>query len=308
VRSDRRTRYRGAGPFNLVLLIATVAAVGGLALGTARAGAQDVAVGHPDRFNADLACRSVKLQLSYGQRPAGSPQLRRLATRLRGMLPHGRFEPVAGSRLRNIVGILPGRRPGMVIGAHYDVLARPTGFIGANNGAAGTGVVIELARAMGRARRPAGSPELRFVLFDGEEPAEGTPEEASDFYAAGLRGSKAYVAAHPRGASAMVLLDYVGNRGLRLPREASSSPALWRELRAAARAVGMGSVFPDATQTEILDNHTPFLRAGVPAIDLIDWRYPGHDLSDTLDKLSPRSLDAVGESVLELLLRRDARR
>jgi Zn-dependent M28 family amino/carboxypeptidase len=219
------------------------------------------------------------------------------------MLPHGRLERIAGSRLQNVVGVVPGRRPGMIVGAHYDVLAQPAGFLGANNGAAGTAVVLEIARAMASTRRPAGSPELRFVLFDGEEPAHGTPETASDFYAAGLRGSKAYVARHPRGASAMILLDYVGNKGLRLPREASSSRALWAELRAAARAVGRGSVFPDATETEIIDDHTPFLRAGTPAIDLIDWRYPGHDLSDTLDKLSRQSLDAVGESVIELILR-----
>jgi hypothetical protein len=63
----------------------------------------------------------------------------------------------------------------------------------------------------------------------------------------------------------------------------------------------VGGVFPDRVGTAITDDHTPYLRAGVPAVDLIDWSYPGHEKTDTLDKLSPRSMDAVGESVLGLV-------
>ena len=138
------------------------------------------------------------------------------------------------------------------------------------------------------------------MLFDGEEPAAGLPEESRDFYRAGLRGSRAYVARHPRRTEAMILLDYVGNRGLRLPREGSSTPALWAQLRRAARRVGAARYFPDETGTTIVDDHTPFLRSGVPAVDLIDWSYPGHELSDGLEMLSRRSLDAVGETVVTL--------
>jgi len=107
----------------------------------------------------------------------------------------------------------------------------------------------------------------------------------------------------------MILLDYVGGRGLRLPREGSSTPALWAKVRTAARTVGAIRFFPDGTGTTIVDDHTPFLRAGVPAVDLIDWSYPGHDLSDQLDRLSRGSLDAVGETVVELVsaLRQPAR-
>jgi glutaminyl-peptide cyclotransferase len=257
-----------------------------------------------DRFDSDRAWRLVRQQLEFGQRPAGSPQLRRLAVRLRPVLPNGRFEPVPGEPgLRNVVGTLPGRRPGIVVGAHYDTLVKPKGFVGANNGAAGTAVVIEAARALATAKRKRGALEIRFVLFDGEEPASGLPEESADFYHSGLRGSRAYVAAHPDRTAAMLLLDYVGNKGLRLPREGSSSLPLWVRLRAAARTVGAGRVFPPYSGETITDDHTPFLRAGVPAVDLIDWTYPGHDLSDGLHKLSRYSLDAVGESVVELVLR-----
>ena len=156
-----------------------------------------------DRFDSDAAWRLVERQVEVGQRPAGSPQLRRLAEELRPLLPGGRFEPVPGEPgLRNVVGTLPGRRPGIVVGAHYDTLVKPKGFVGANNGAAGTAVVIEAARAVAAAERKLADPEggareVRFVLFDGEEPAAGLPEESADFYHSGLRGSRAYVAAHP---------------------------------------------------------------------------------------------------------------
>jgi hypothetical protein len=100
----------------------------------------------------------------------------------------------------------------------------------------------------------------------------------------------------------MVLLDYIANKGLRLPREGSSDAALWARVRAAARSVGVGAVFPPTTQTTIYDDHTPFLRAGIPSVDLIDFSYRYADgVRDTLDKLSLASLDAVGETVYALV-------
>ncbi|HEX2105644.1 MAG TPA: M28 family metallopeptidase [Solirubrobacteraceae bacterium] len=252
-----------------------------------------------DRFDAARAFRLIRAQVAVGQRPAGSRRLRALAVRLRAQLPNGRFENVPGHPgLRNVVGVLPGRRPAIVVGAHYDTEARPRGFVGANDSAAGTAGVVELARALRALPRPAGAREVRFVLFDGEE----EPPGSTDFLADALRGSKAYAAAHAREVRALILLDYVANKGLRLPREGTSTRSLWERMRAAARRVGVEAVFPPTTQAGILDDHTPFLERGIPAIDLIDFSYPHKDtVRDTVDKLSPRSLDAVGESVLELV-------
>src|SRR5436853_52371 len=87
----------------------------------------------------------------------------------------------------------------------------------------------------------------------GPRPA-GLPEDDPDFERHGLRGSRAYVAAHRGRTAAMILLDYVGNRGLRLPREGTSDQALWRRMRAAAAAVGEQQVFPDRTETAITDD------------------------------------------------------
>ena len=252
-------------------------------------------------FDTAAAWHLIQLQLNYGQRPAGSPQLRALAERLRPLLPRGRFEPVPGQPgLRNIVGTLPGRRPGIVLGAHYDTLAAPPGAVGANNGAAGTAIVIEVARALARVKRAAGDREVRFVLFDGEEPPDATPEQTPDFYDTALRGSRAYVAAHPGRTVAMILLDWVAGKRLRIPREGSSTPALWARLRRAARSAGALHFFPAGTGPAYLDDHSPFLRAGVPAIDLIDPSYPGHDTGDTIDKLARQSVTGVGRTIVAL--------
>jgi glutaminyl-peptide cyclotransferase len=250
-----------------------------------------------DRFDAPHAVALIRLQLSYGQRPAGSPALRRLADVLRRRLPDGRFEAVRGHPgLRNIVGTLPGRAPAIVVGAHYDSEYHPKGFVGANDSAAGTAAVVELARAL----RSTSGREVRFVLFDGEE--EGPGCSNARFAECALRGSRAYVAAHRREVGQMVLLDYIANKGLRLPREGSSDAALWARVRAAARSAGVGAVFPPTTQTTIYDDHTPFLRAGIPSVDLIDFSYRYADgIRDTLDKLSLASLDAVGETTYALV-------
>jgi glutaminyl-peptide cyclotransferase len=256
-----------------------------------------------DRFDEARAHALLKRQVNrYGWRPAGSRKLRRLAEDLRRRLPQGRFEPLGKDhpRLRNVVGTVPGKSPAIVIGAHYDVEARPKGFVGANDGAAGTAAVVELARVMARAKRPEGAPELRFVLFDGEE----EPAGCDDFATCGLRGSRAYVRDH-RGEDiqAMILLDYVASKRLRLPREGSSDEALWIKLRQAARRVAVDRAFPATTDVALLDDHTAFLEQGIPAIDLIDWQYPYKDtLRDTVDKTSAQALDVVGETVADLLL------
>jgi glutaminyl-peptide cyclotransferase len=252
-----------------------------------------------DRFDAAGAMRIARLQVDAGQRPAGSDTLRRVAERLKPMLPDGRFEPVPGQPgLRNIVGELPGPGPVIVIGAHYDTEYHPKGFVGANDAAAAVGTVIELAKAIKSLTRSAVSPGIRFVLFDGEE----EPHPTDDFYADALRGSKAYVQLHAEEVRAMILLDYIGNTGVRLPREGSSTQSLWQQVRDAAGRVGVEGIFPDRTQASIFDDHTPFLRAQIPAVDLIDWSYRDKDqITDTYDKLSEASVDAVGETITQVI-------
>jgi hypothetical protein len=252
---------------------------------------------HPGApFDGRYAYALTRLQLSFGPRPAGSPAQRAAAARLVRLLPHGHFEPVPGG-LRNIVGELPGREPAIVVAAHYDTTP-VSGYLGANNSAAGVGAVVALGRAL---KSDPGSPRrsaVRFVLFDGEE----APLGYSDFYAEGVRGSRAYAAAQAQDTREVIVLDFIALRDLRLRRDASADPALWSRLRAAAARAGTLSLFPNATQGEVLDDHTPFLRAQIPAIDLIDFRYAcWQKLCDDFSQVSQRNLTRVGKTVLELL-------
>jgi Zn-dependent M28 family amino/carboxypeptidase len=251
-----------------------------------------------NRFNATGAYGSVKRQVELGPRPAGSAASRNLAERIRKTLPRGRFSAVSGG-LRNVVGTIPGRNPKrtVVIGAHYDTKDLP-GFVGANDGAAGTAILTQLARTI-KPRRA--RPTLVFIAFDGEENPAGKPDDEFERFA--LRGSKA-IAPSYRDAEAFILLDFVGQRGLRLPREASSDIRLWAKLRAAARRAGVGRVFPAETQGTITDDHTPFIKQGVPSVDLIDFDYRCfHQTCDDLSQISKNSLDAVGETMMQLLPR-----
>lgn len=257
-----------------------------------------------DRFDDTAAFALLTEQVRrYGYRPAGSAALRRLAVRLRALMPRGRFESIPGHpRLRNVVGIVPGRRPAIVVGAHYDVEAAPEGFVGANDGAAGTAAVVTLARAFAKAKRPKGARELRFVLFDGEE----EPAGCEPFDKCGIRGSRAYAKRHAAEVSKLVLLDYIAEkRNMVIQREASSDAGLWSRLRSAASAVGVGAVFPaQPFPGGVIDDHTPFVQRGIEAIDIIDFEYPQRDtLADNLDAVGRRSLDAVGEAVHLLVAR-----
>jgi hypothetical protein len=253
------------------------------------------------RFDGTRAFALLREQVQkYGWRPAGSAALRRLAVRLRALLPDGRFEPVPGHPgLRNVVGSIPGRGPAILVGAHYDVEAAPEGFVGANDGAAGTAAVVWIARSLAHSPRPAGARAVRFVLFDGEE----EPAGCQPFLACGIRGSSAYAKRHAVELQRMILLDYIAEKhGLSFPREAGSDIDMWEQLRAAAKGAGVGALFPSQISGQILDDHTPFTQRGVPAIDLIDFDYPQRDsLADNLDKVSARSLDAVGEAVVRLV-------
>jgi glutaminyl-peptide cyclotransferase len=155
--------------------------------------------------------------------------------------------------------------------------------------------VVELARVLRRLPR---TREIRFALFDGEE----ATDDRRPFEATGLRGSRAFARRHHRAIGAMVLLDFVAAREEPIRREADSDPVLWQKLRAAARRAGAASTFPQETGPAITDDHTPFARRGIAAIDLIQWPYRcWHQPCDDVSAVDGRSLDRAGESVLELV-------
>ena len=246
-----------------------------------------------DRFDGAAAFRLLRRQVELGPRPAGSPGSRRLARLLKRIVPRGRFQAVPHG-LRNVIGSVRGREPGyIVVGAHYDTKDIP-GFVGANDGASGTAVAAQLARTIRRPRHT-----IQFIFFDGEESPRGVRD--SEFERYGLRGSKVAAPVFS-DATAMVLLDFVGDRQLAIRREQYSDAGLWRRLRAAAARVGAAGVFPSTRQGAVLDDHIPFLEHGVPSIDLIDFDFRcWHRRCDDISAVSERSVDAVGETVYELL-------
>jgi hypothetical protein len=251
----------------------------------------------PDRFDSARAWGILKHQVSLGERPAGSPTSRKLAAYIHRRVPNASYQRVPGG-LRNVIGRVPGRDPKHVVlvGAHYDT-KDIRHFVGANDGASGTAIALRLAREI----RPRSiRPTLLFVFFDGEESPRGAADE--EFAKKGLRGSKVAARRYAKGVDAMVLLDFVGDRDLSIPREDYSDANLWAQLRAAAARAGAAATFPDQTGGAILDDHLPFLERGVPAIDLIDFDFPcWHRTCDGLLAVSERSLDRVGETMRVLL-------
>ena len=205
---------------------------------------------------------------------------------------------------------IPGKEPGTVIvGAHYDtkVDIGPE-FVGANDGASGVAVLLELARTL---PRPLPGPAVQLVAFDAEEARGNRPFEVD-----GTRGSRQFVelaqAGGKQGAPplerirAMVLFDMVGDCELEIPLEQYSDPGLYSLFADASESLdGEPDPFM-GTATPVLDDHIPFREAGIPAVDLIDFDYgpgpaPGewwHDERDTVDKVCAESLDAVGEAAL----------
>jgi Zn-dependent M28 family amino/carboxypeptidase len=248
------------------------------------------------RFDGAAALRWVQRQVDLGPRPAGSAPSRKLAKQLRKALPKGRYQAVPDG-LRNVLGSVPGRNPKrvVVVGAHYDTKDIP-GFVGAVDGGSGTGVVVQLARTIKpRTLRPT----IVFALFDGEEAPAGRPD--SEFEKYGIRGSKVAAAAFAK-AESMILLDFVGNTNLKLPREENSSKALWAKLRAAAATAGVLDHFPASTYPPVSDDHVPFIQRGIPSVDLIDFDFPcWHRTCDDMSKISEASLDATGEALVRLL-------
>lgn len=249
-----------------------------------------------DKFDEDRAWKLLEHQVKIGPRTAGSPELKKLATFIKARIPRGRIESVPGG-LQNVVGEIPGKGKAIVLAAHYDTKEIPD-FVGANDGAGGTAAVMEIARVMSKLKRPANAPPIRFVFFDGEEATDD-----SDFYGTGLRGSKHYANKHAKNIQKLILLDFVADKDLSIPREQSSDEKMWKDLRAAAKRAGAQSVFPDEESGAVMDDHTPFLQKGIPSIDLIDFDFPcWHQTCDDLTAVSKASLNLSGEAVTEYML------
>lgn len=265
----------------------------------------------PSPFDSTRAYNHVRDQVALGPRPAGSPAnvktreyiVRTLAQSGYKAVEQGWEEaatPIGRVKMANIIATLEGERPErIVIASHFDT--KPINefrFVGANDGGSSTGALLELARVLKGRPRPRFT--IEFLFFDGEE-AWGEWRAPNHTY-----GSRYYVtAARAAGTlsslKALILLDMIGDRGLNLRRDTNSTPWLTDIVWAAAKRLGHGAHFLDEP-FPVEDDHIPFLKAGVPSVDLIDLDYADwHQAGDTLDKVSARSLQVVGDVVLAAL-------
>ncbi len=200
-----------------------------------------------------------------------------------------------GFSVQNIIATRSDTAPRIIVGAHYDsrLLAdqdtgpgRSQPVPGANDGASGVSILLELARTL-----PAKSVPVELVFFDAED--NGGLDNRQ-----WIMGSQAFVQTLTVKPQAVVIVDMVGDANLNIFEERNSDPKLTAEIWAQAANLGFGKYFISTPKYDMIDDHSPFLAAGIPAVDIIDFDYPyWHTTADTLDKVSAQSLQTVGETL-----------
>ena len=261
------------------------------------------------RFDGQKALDHVRAIVALGPRPAGSPALAKTRDYIKKELsalglkveeqafdastPAGTLKMV---NLRATVGDAAATR--IIVAGHYDTkLFKDVKFVGANDGGSSAAFLIELARVLTRA--PIATP-IELLFLDGEEAVRTEWIDPDNRY-----GSRHYVAAATKAGTlgrigALILVDMIGDRDLRIKRESQSTGWLTDIIWSTAASMRRPQFVDEATPIE--DDHSPFLEAGVPAVDLIDLEYDAwHTPADTIDKLSAGSLQTVGDVVLAAL-------
>ena len=276
-------------------------------------------------FDGERAFAHVRKMVEMGPRPSGSAELARTREYITGELQAANLKiiidqftaqtPAGAREMVNLTAELAGESPDVIIiSSHYDTkLFKEFRFVGANDGGSSTGALIEIARSLAASgNKPRFT--YRFVFFDGEEAVCREWDECStDAAPDNTYGSRRYVEqlaarGETKRVRAMILLDMIGYKNLSIPRESLSTPWLVDIIWATARDLGYAAQFPD-TEQSVEDDHIPFLKADIPVVDVIQlgsYKY-WHTAEDTLDKISPRSLQIVGETALASLPRIEQR-
>ena len=220
--------------------------------------------------------------------------------------------PVGLLPMRNYIVRYPGKKDGIIVLAtHYETnyWLKDINFVGANDGAATTALLIEIGNYL-RARPPEGY-SIWLVFFDGEESIKPSWTNSDSLYGSRHLAAKWSANGTLPKIKAYLLADMIGDKDLNIDHDANSTPWLLDLLKVAARNTGhSSSVFKNDTSVE--DDHIPFKQRGVPVLDIIDLDYGPptrdrpeggfhHTELDTLDKISPRSLQISGDLFLEMI-------
>jgi glutaminyl-peptide cyclotransferase len=268
-------------------------------------------------FSGKHAMDHTTRQVEIGPRPAGSEGIESARKLITEALTKTGWEverqefseqtPRGVIKFVNLIGRFSadGSRPvardtqRAILCSHFDTKRYSTiRFVGASDGASSTGALMELARVL--ALDPKMAAQVELVFFDGEEALEQFTETdglyGSRFYARSLR-----TAGRVKQFQFGILWDMIGDRDLTITLSPDSPPEITRDLLASADALGLRQHFTYHT-TAIWDDHVPLNRERIPTVNIIDFDYLyWHTADDTLDKVSPESMQKVGAVTLHLL-------
>lgn len=260
-------------------------------------------------FSGESALGHVEKQLAFGPRITGTAAHKKMGDWLIQELSAAGwdvfiqpFEVADGIEARNIIA-LRGQGPVAVLGAHYDtrMLAdedpdpalRDAPVPGANDGASGVAVLLELARTL---NTNATDHTVCMVFFDAEDNGRIPGWDwilGSQYFVSKLEGLP-----QCNPPEFAVVVDMVGDADQQIYRERNSTPPLTTAIWTIAENLGYDEWFIDESRYRMIDDHTPFLEAEIPAVDVIDFDYPyWHTTDDTLDKVSADSLARVGRTL-----------
>lgn len=260
---------------------------------------------HP--FDGDRAYQDLIFQVDLGPRTVDSLAHKQTVDWAEGIFKEtgwatSRQEGILNQHAYiNLTATRGSERPWIIIGAHYDsrlwadqdpILGnRNLPVPGANDGASGVAVITELARDLPKEMNR----RVDLVLFDAED-------NGSIDHWDWIMGSTAYVESLIGKPDAVIILDMIGDKDLKIYREKNSTSSLTDALWKTAWDLGYEQTFVNTEKYSMEDDHTPFLAAGIPAVDVIDFDYPyWHTTADTADKTSAESLKIVGNTILKFI-------
>jgi len=256
-------------------------------------------------FSEQRAAQDLQTIVGFGPRPAGSDAIAKTRNYIISELEKAGLKPELDEfdartprgfkHMVNIRARRAGSKPSIIaVTGHYDTkLFETVRFVGANDGGSSAAWLLEFARSTRDLKL---QNTLEFIFFDGEEAVVEWTDDDSVF------GSRHDVDRRVRNRNltdlkALLLVDMIGDKNLNIKREGQSVRWLKDIIWATAQSMGYSKEFPN-DEIEVSDDHIPYLKAGIPAVDLIDFDYPAwHTADDTLDRVSAHSLKIVGDVV-----------
>jgi Zn-dependent M28 family amino/carboxypeptidase len=258
-------------------------------------------------FSGTAAFNYTKEIVALGPRPDGSPAIANLRAMIKRQLALRGCEVVSDRftahtpdgpvQMENVIAKFPGKSGrAIAVTGHYDT-KKMANFVGANDGGSSTGVLLELAAVLQGQPR---ADDVYLVFFDGEE-AFHEWSDTDSLYGSRHLAEKWAADGTNAKLKALINVDMIGDKGLRLIYDGNSAASVRKLIWDVADSLGYSSAFPRQLSA-IDDDHIPFIKAGVRAVDLIDFDSQTtfwHTPKDTMDKLDPQSFEIVGSVVVK---------